>query len=279
MPTTTVHTRRSATGGATETERVLARETLPRNGDTPGVEPDLWLLHVQYALRGTPELRNLLVEEYQRYALAMARRMHREGEPLEDLRQVAFEALLVSLERFDPRRGCPFLGFASLTITGAIKRHFRDYGWLLRVPRRVHELSAPIRRTTDRLTMVLGRAPTLEEIATALEIDVETLLEAQEAERARSLGALSVVSPTDPGFEREIVGTPDPGFDRGVERIDLRRALDELDDDDRDLVIMYFFEERTQTEIAAAIGVSQMQVSRLLSSITRRLRSRIAVAV
>lgn len=276
MSTTTARTLRGSTDeGATREERVLAVQTLPRSGDAPGVDPDLWLLHVQYWTRSTPELRNRLVEEYQGYALAMARRMHRDGEPIEDLRQVAFEALLLALERFDPRRGCPFLGFASLTINGALKRHYRDHGWLLRVPRRVHELAAPIRRATERLTGELGRSPTLEEIAAELEIDVELLLEAQEAERARSVGPLSVLTPTDTGYERETVGRQDPGFDRCIDRVDLRRALADLDDDERDLVHKYYFEDLTQTEIADQLGVSQMQVSRLLASITRRLAGKI----
>jgi RNA polymerase sigma-B factor len=281
MPTTTVHTTdRHARDQATAAERALAEQTLPRNGDAAGVDPELWLLHVQYSLRKTADLRNRLVEEYQGYALAMARRMHRDGEPIEDLRQVAFEALLLALERFEPRRGCPFLGFASLTINGALKRHYRDFGWLLRVPRRVHELAAPIRRATDTLTMEYGRAPTLTEVAEALEIDVETLLEAQEADHARTIGPLSVLAPSDTGFERETVGHPDPGFDQSIDHVDLRRALADLDDDERDLVRMYYFEERTQNEIAAALGVSQMQVSRLLHSITRRLAGKVgAVAV
>ncbi|HET8930359.1 MAG TPA: sigma-70 family RNA polymerase sigma factor [Acidimicrobiales bacterium] len=275
MPATTARATRRQTGEATTEEQAIARRTLPLNGDAPGVDPDLWLLHVQYASRGTADLRNLLVEEYQGYALAMARRMHRDGEPIEDLRQVAFEALLLALERFDPRRGCPFLGFASLTINGALKRHYRDYGWLLRVPRRVHELAAPIRRVTDTLTMELGRTPTLTELAAALEIDVETLLEAQEADHARTIGPLSVLAPSDTGFERETIGKVDPGFDQSVDHVDLRRALADLDDDERDLVRRYYFEERTQNEIAADLGVSQMQVSRLLDSITRRLAAKV----
>lgn len=276
MPTTTVHrTDRHVREGATAAERDLARLTLPRNGDAPAVDPELWLLHVKYATRSTADLRNRLLDEYQGYALAMARRMHRDGEPIEDLRQVAFEALLVALERFDPRRGCPFLGFASLTIKGALKRHYRDYGWLLRVPRRVHELAAPIRRATDSLTMQLSRAPTLAEVANELEIDVETLLEAQEADHARSVGPLSVLAPTDTGFERETIGKPDPGFDQSIDHVDLRRALGDLDDDERDLVRMYYFQERTQNEIADDLGVSQMQVSRLLNSITRRLAGKV----
>ncbi len=259
---------------ASDEERRLAERTLPVRGDGPGVDPDVWLLHVCYATRPDGELRRLLVEEYRGYALSLARRMHREGEPLDDLRQVAFEALLRSLDRFDPERGCPFLGFASLTITGALKRHFRDFGWLMRVPRRVHELAAPIRDATDALTVSLQRTPTVDEIAAWIGVDAESVIEAQDATHARSLSALPVYGDDSEGPQRDTLGTEDPAFDRQMDVIDLRRALDELDESDRELVRSYFFEERTQSQIAADLGVSQMQVSRLVASVTRRLASR-----
>lgn len=263
-------------GGATDQERELAARTLPRNGDGPGVDPDLWLLHVRYAIRPGPELRRRLVEEYRGYALAMARRMHREGEPLDDLRQVAFEALLLALERFDPERGCPFLGFASLTIAGALKRHYRDLGWLMRVPRRVHELVTPIRRATDDLTVSLRRRPTTTEIAERVGVDVETVLNAQDAAHARSMNPLPALVDEPDAPRRDTVGAEDPGYDRTTNRIDLARALAELDEDDRELVRAYYFDDMTQTELAERLDVSQMQVSRLLRSVLRRLESRIS---
>lgn len=256
-------------------DRAIAARTMP---PAAGIEPDLWLMHVCYARHPDAELRRVLVEEYQGYALSVARRMHRDGEPIEDLRQVALEALLVSLNRFDPERRYPFLGFASLTITGALKRHYRDFGWLLRVPRRVHELTKPIRFATDELTGKLGRTPTLEELAARLDVDVETLIQAQEAARARSLGSLSAEW-EEGGNETTVPGDVDPGYEHSIERLDLRRALTELGDDERYLLNRYFFEECTQTELAEELGVSQMQVSRMLRSVTRRLAVRTAELV
>ncbi len=259
-------------------DRAVAERTIPGNRGAPGkegVDPGVWLLHVCYARHPDSELRRLLVEEYHAYTRSLARRMHREGESLDDLRQVAFEALLVALDRFDPERGVPFTAFASLTITGALKRHFRDVGWLLRVPRRVHELAAPAKRVTDELTIELGRVPSLDDVATRLGVDVEELIEAQEAARARSLGSFSTLLTGEDGEPRDVIGDADPAFAHREDTIDLRAALSTLEERDRRLVKEYFFEERTQTELADRYGVSQMQISRRVRSVTRRLASRL----
>lgn len=270
--------KRTPDQAVTDDDRATAHRTLPVDGETTGIDSDVWLLHVCYARSRDAEIRCLLVEQYQGYAFMLARRMHRGNQPIGDLRQVALEALLTALDRFDPERGCPFLGFASLTITGALKRYYRDFGWLMRVPRRVHELAAPIRRATDELTVELGRSPTLDEVAARVGTDVETLIEAQEAAHARSLGSLTTLPADDESTERDVVGEIDPGFDRSVGAIDLRRALGSLEDDERELLRLYYFEDCTQSELAEMLGVSQMQVSRLLRSATRRLADRLAVA-
>lgn len=257
--------------GASPTEREVAARTLP---PASGIDPDLWLLHVCLHRRGDPELRRVLVEHYQGYAVGLARRMHRQGEPLEDLCQVAFEALVVSLERFDPERRRPFLGFASVTIRGALKRHYRDFGWLLRVPRRVHDLVPPIRRATEELQGSLGRTPTVAEVAARVGVAPETVIEVRQAAHARSARSLS---PVGDGEELTVSAPVDAGYERSVERIDLARALAELGREDRELLCRYFFEGRTQDELAAQAGVSQMQISRLLGAATRRLADRTAV--
>jgi RNA polymerase sigma-B factor len=278
--TTSSDTTRGAPPGVDAADRVLAEQTIPGargEEDLPGVDPDVWLLHVCYSRHPDSTLRRLLVEEYDSYARSLASRMHREGESLEDLCQVAFEALLISLDRFDPERGVPFTAFASLTITGALKRHYRDVGWLMRVPRRVHELAAPAKRVTDELTVELGQAPTLEAVATRLGVDVEELIEAQEAVRARSLGSLSNLLTGEDGEPRDVLGGVDPAFVEREETVDLREALGTLDDDERELVRAYFFEECTQTELAERREVSQMQISRQVRSVTRRLAARLHV--
>lgn len=268
---------------ATDADRRTAEQTIPRESEDvrgatkPSIDESVWLLHVCYQRTHAADLRRLLVEEYEGYARWLARKMHRDGEPLEDLCQVAFEALLISLDRFDVERGCPFIGFASLTIGGALKRHYRDFGWLMRVPRSVHQLAAPSRRITDELTMEFGRVPTLEEVAERMGVDVEALIEAQEAAHARSTSSLDAIFTDEDGVVRDELGHVDPGFGRGDEMIDLCAALEDLDEEDQVLVQQYFFEERTQTELAEEYDVSQMQISRRVRSTTRRLASRLAV--
>ena len=266
---------------AIDEDHRVAEGTIPRGSDdlsaAPSVDESLWLLHVCYQRTHAADLRRLLVEEYEGYARWLARKMHRDGEPLEDLCQVAFEALLLSLDRFDVERCCPFIGFASLTISGALKRHYRDFGWLMRVPRSVHQLAAPSRRITDELTIELGRVPTLDEVAERMGIDVEALIEVQEASHARSTRSLDALFTDEDGGARDEIGQVDPGFSRGDDMIDLRAALEELDEVDQILVQKYFFEERTQIELAEEYDVSQMQISRRVRSATRRLASRLAV--
>ena len=258
---------------------VRAWQTVPRGLDasdsrrTPGVDVGVWLLHVRYARSRRPDLRAKLLEEYRGYAISLARRLHREGESLEDLTQVAMEALLVSIDRFDPARRIPFPALATPTIVGSLKRHYRDHGWSLRVPRMVHDLAAPARDAADRLTSRLGRFPTAPEVAAELGIDVEILLAAQEATYARSASSLDAPAGGD---ERrsDVLGDADIGMASAENRVALRQAMQELSARERTILGMYYFEERSQSDIAASYGVSQMQVSRWLSGAIRRLRDR-----
>ncbi len=262
-------------GEAVDVSRAL--RTLPRQlqsgGVTSTVDLDVWVLHVRYARTGHATVRAQLVEEYRGYASALARRLHREGEPLEDLVQVALEALLLALHRFEPERSLPFPAFATPTIVGSLKRHYRDLGWAVRVPRRIHEIAAPAREVADRLTLELGRSPTVAEVATELGVEEDTLLEAQEATHARSVSSLDAPAGED-GTRMDLLGAVDPGMGRAENRVALAQALGELTERDRELLDLYFFEELTQTEIAGRYGVSQMQVSRWLTAAIRRLRSR-----
>lgn len=256
-----------------------AWRTVPKGADAadrrtaPGVDVDLWLLHVRYARSRHPAVRAKLVDEYRGYAVSLARRLHREGEALDDLVQVAMEALLVSLDRFDPTRGVPFPALATPTILGSLKRHYRDLGWSVRVPRKVHDVAVPAREATDRLTMSLGRFPTVTEVARELGMDTETLLAAQEATHARSVSSLD--APVGEDERRaDLLGTVDPGMARTENRVALQHALKELSQRERQILNLYFFEELSQSEIAARFGVSQMQVSRWLTACIRRLRDR-----
>jgi RNA polymerase sigma-B factor len=264
------------------TDLATAVITIPRGtgrddpDPAPAVEESLWLLHVRYARAREPEVLGALVEEYQAYAVSLARRLHRQGEPLEDLRQVALESLVVALQRFDPGRGIPFVAYATPTVVGAIKRHYRDHGWALRVPRAAHDLAPAARDAVDRLTAGLGRAPTVAEVAADIGVSEEELLLARSATRARSLISLDAPQRTEDGDRVMEIGEDDASFALAEGRVALEAALRRLGVRDRTVLGLYFFEGLTQSQIAARFGVSQMQVSRWIASSLARLRSHMA---
>jgi RNA polymerase sigma-B factor len=238
----------------------------------PAVEPPLWDLHVRYARREDAEALEALVEHYRGHAETQARRHYRRGEPVDDLTQVAYEALLLALRRFDPGRRTPFLAFAKPTIVGSLRRHFRDAGWAIRVPRRVHELSTPVRDAQELLTHDLGRPPSPGEIADFIGIDEHEVLEAFTAEDARITTSLDASDPVSGLQAEQVIGQPDRGFLGIDNRTALRQSLELMSEADRDLLRRYFLEERTQSQIAETLQCSQMQVSRLLRKAIHRLR-------
>lgn len=216
-----------------------------------------------------------LVEHYRPHTEALARSYYRHGESVQDLTQIAYEALLLALQRFDPERQRPFLAYAKPTITGVIQRYFRDLGWSIRIPRRVHELAGPIREVRDILTQDFGREPTNAEIADFIGVRESELRKVLSAEEARQPGSIDVVDPVTKLQMEQVIGSPDPGFAWAENRTALYQAMDLLPDQDRVLLQKYFIEECTQAEIADELNCSQMQVSRLLSSAIRRLRRRV----
>jgi len=271
--------RTSPTDSPDDADLFAAEATIPRGADradtarTPAVDEPVWLLHVRYARAGEPRILAELVEEYQAYALSLARRLHRHGEPIDDLRQVALESLIASLQRFDPTRGIPFVAYATPTIIGAIKRHYRDQGWAMRVPRAAHDLAGPAREAVDRLTGVLGRPPTTAEVAADLRVREEDLLLAQSATRARAMVSLDAPRPGPDGDRAFEVGELDTSFALAEGRVALESALGHLGHRDRTVLGLYFFDNLTQVQIAEQFGVSQMQVSRWITSSLARLRS------
>lgn len=263
-------------------DRALAARTIPRgerrgDGDErPAVDEEAWLLHARYQRTRDPATLDLLVAHYRNLAHALARRLHRSGEPLEDLDQVALEALVRALQRFDCQAGTPFAAYATPTILGALKRHYRDHGWTLRVPRATHDLVGPARRTADRLAGEQGRPPRVEEVADAMGVDAGTLGTAMAAARART--TVSIDAPARADGEGPVAepGAVDGGYVRAEDRNALTEALRDLSARDRTVLGLYFFEELTQTQISDRFGVSQMQVSRWISSALRRLRARMS---
>jgi RNA polymerase sigma-B factor len=235
------------------------------------VDLDLWELHVRYWLRRDPADRRRLVERYHPHARGLARRLHRGGDALEDIEQVAAEALLLALDRFDPSRRLPFLGFATPTIVGSVKRHYRDIGWSMRLPRRVHDLAPAIRDGWDQLCQDLGRTPTRGEVADLVGLEVGEVDAVLTADADRSLDSLD--RRTERGEIGEQVGRADHRLDLAVERRALEQIVTLLPESDRRVLQLYYLDELTQSQVAEQLGVSQMQVSRTLDRILRRLRS------
>lgn len=242
-----------------------------------GADQDPWPRHVTYARTGDPAVLAELAEHYRGYAAALARRLHRDGESLEDLRQVAMEALLQALQRFDLSRSIPFTAFATPTIVGSLKRHYRDRGWALRVPRQVHELVGAARRTADDLAAELGRPARPDEVAERLGVSVEALLRTEEAAHARAARSLDVLVNPDQTLG-DLVGADDKTLQRAENRIALGQALKELSDGEREVLDLYFTNGWSQQAIGARFGVSQMQISRQIASSIRRLRSQLVAS-
>ncbi|HEX5944799.1 MAG TPA: sigma-70 family RNA polymerase sigma factor [Acidimicrobiales bacterium] len=240
----------------------------------PVVDVDVWLLHVRHARRPDDTTLTELVEHYRAHAESQARHHYRHGIPIDDLTQVAYEALVRAVQRFDPDLGKPFLAFAKPTIVGTLRRHFRDVGWAIRVPRRVHDLAGPTRDAVELLTHDLGRAPTPSEIADFVGVTTREVLDAMTAEEARATSSLDAPDTTGRPLGEQTLGHVDRGFVGIENRAALLHSLEALSDDDRDLLQQYFFEERTQAEIAQTRGCSQMQVSRLLRRAVHQLRRR-----
>jgi len=233
----------------------------------------VWEDHVRLATHDDRAALERLVAEYEGYARSLAARLHRGHEPREDLDQIALEALVIALKRFDPDRSIPFPAFATPTILGAIRRHYRDHGWLVRVPRRVHEFVGAHQASTERLRAELHRSPTDDEVAADLSIAPRELRAATAAVHARDTRSLDAVVGDD-GSLGDRVGGVDPDLELADDRLAAAAAIRSLDRAGRRLLHLYFFEERTQSEIAGILGVSQMQVSRLLRDTLGRVRRR-----
>ena len=237
----------------------------------PTIQNDERLLFARFRAQRSPELRELAFRRFLPLARSLAARYRRSGEPIEDLEQVACIGLLNSIDRFDPDRGASFSSFAVPTILGELRRHFRDRTWALRVPRHLQELAGRIERARDELTAALGRQPTVRELADQLQTTEEAILQAIELNAARHTVALTA-SRTSDDEPRELPGTIDDGYARAEERATLAPLLAKLGPEDAEIVFLRFREDPTQDAIARRVGVSQMQVSRVLFSSLAKLR-------
>ncbi|WP_084010525.1 RNA polymerase sigma factor SigF [Pseudofrankia sp. DC12] len=219
-------------------------------------------------------IRDQLVRMHLPLVEYLARRFRNRGEPLDDLVQVATIGLIKSVDRFDPERGVEFSTYATPTIVGEIKRHFRDKGWAIRVPRRLQELKLSLTKATSELSQSLGRSPTVAEIASHLQMSEEEVLEGLESANAYS--AVSLDAPDSGDDEAPAVadtlGVPDESLE-GVEyRESLKPLLEKLPPREKRILLLRFFGNMTQSQIAIELGISQMHVSRLLARTLAQLR-------
>ncbi|MGN9911512.1 SigB/SigF/SigG family RNA polymerase sigma factor [Phytohabitans sp. LJ34] len=223
-------------------------------------------------------LRDRAITAWTPLARHLANRYHGRGEPLDDLVQTAMVGLIKAVDRFDPERGTDFTGFAIPTIVGEIRRHFRDRTWDVRVPRRLQELRIAISDANSTLAHRLGRSPTVADIAAHLELTEEEVLEGLEGARAYKSASLSApVGSEDSGTTLgESMGGEDHGFELADVRMTIGAALEVLTARERRIVMLRFYGNQTQTEIAEQVGISQMHVSRLLAKALGKLRDRLA---
>jgi RNA polymerase sigma-B factor len=245
--------------------------SVSRAGREPGEYAHLVAAQRRYATLAADDpdrqqLREQLISGYLPLAERLARRFAGRGEPLEDLVQVASVGLIHAVDRFEPERGADFLSFAVPTITGELRRYFRDHGWSMRVPRRLKDLHLAIRNTQAELTQQLGRAPRPSEIADRLELSTAKVIEGLQAAETYTSASLDepLDRPNGAATLGESLGDLDGELDLIDDRETLRLVLAQLTPRDRTILTLRFFRGLTQTQIAEQIGLSQMHVSRVL---------------
>ncbi|MFF0427268.1 RNA polymerase sigma factor SigF [Streptomyces sp. NPDC004520] len=271
-----------ATGAAGAAEK-------PEDGGEDGAVPDphdrsgarALFIELRELPEGSPEkaeLRNRLVRMHLPLVEHLARRFRNRGEPLDDLTQVATIGLIKSVDRFDPERGVEFSTYATPTVVGEIKRHFRDKGWAVRVPRRLQELRLSLTTATAELSQLHGRSPTVHELAERLGISEEEVLEGLESANAYSTLSLDVPDTDDESpAVADTLGAEDEALE-GVEyRESLKPLLEDLPPREKRILLLRFFGNMTQSQIAQEVGISQMHVSRLLARTLAQLREKLLV--
>lgn len=244
----------------------------PSGASPPDAGDDLDLFR-EFASTRDRAVRNQLVERHMGLAVHVAKRFGRTGRRDEDLRQVAMVGLVKSVERFDPEYGVSFTTFAGRTIEGELKRHFRDHSWAVKVPRSGKDLHLAVRRAAAELEQRDGSSPGVDAIADHLRVDRDDVL------RGLAVSAAASVEPIDrPGDEgsatdrHTALAADDDSLERVEQRQEIGRLLERLPERERRIVSLRFYEEMTQSEIADVVGVSQMQVSRLLRRSFEQMR-------
>jgi RNA polymerase sigma-B factor len=232
---------------------------------------ELFVRWQQHSERGA---RDELVQRFLPLARKLARRYNGAREPFDDLLQVASLGLVKAVDRYDLERGTAFSSFAVPTILGELKRYFRDLGWAVHVPRGAQELAVKVEEAQQRLSVRTGRAPTVYELAQFLEIPIEDALDALETARAHHASSLDAPHDDGEGESGSVIdsfGSEDPGLLLADERVTVGEAARQLSEREREVLHLRFIEDLTQTQIAGQVGVSQMQISRILRRAVARL--------
>jgi len=222
-----------------------------------------------------PAVRDELVEQFRALAEYLARRFQGRGEPVEDLTQVAMIGLLKAIDRFDLAREVKFSTYATATIVGELKRHFRDKGWSVRVPRRLQETGLKVSKAMSEVSQEVGRSPTVSEIASHTGLSEEEVLEGMETVHAYSASSLDAPIDEEGRSSHEIMGSEDETIEMLEAWTTVAPAIQALPERERRILYLRFFRGLTQTQIADEIGISQMHVSRLLARTLRRLREEV----
>jgi len=233
----------------------------------------------RYHEEGDLAARQELIEQYMSLVRSLARRYSYRGEQLEDLVQIGAIGLIKAIDRFDLERGVELTTYATPNIIGEIKRHFRDKGWSVRVPRGLQELNVQLSRLVEQLTVQLARSPTIPELAKAAGVEEEEVLEALESGRAYT--SLSLSAGGGGGDEDDLdplesLGTEEHQYEVSEDRAVLAPGFKALDDRERKILQLRFFEGLTQSQIAQQVGISQMHVSRLIRRSLEKIRETIA---
>lgn len=261
-----------------DNRRLAAALTAERHGATRRHRPNGRLMDENEAFARwqhdrDPAARDQLIQRHLPLAHKLARRYQRGCEPLDDLVQIASLGLIKAIDRFDPERGLAFSSFAVPTILGELKRYFRDLGWATHVPRRAKEQALKIRGVASELTVSLGRAPTVNELAQYTETSIEDVLDALEAAAGRHTASFDTPQRNDDTATiADTLGADDPRFELIDTTASIAAAVTQLTDRERRILELRFVHEHSQTEIAQLIGVSQMQISRTLRRILEQLR-------
>jgi len=242
---------------------------------TAGDLDDLELFR-EFASSRSRRVRNQLVERHMGLAAHIANRFRRQGGNDDDLRQVAMVGLVKAVDRFDPDYGAAFSAFAGRTIEGELKRHFRDRSWAVRVPRGAKELHLLVRNASEELAQRDGRAPSIDEIAAHLQVDRDDVLRGLSATAAYSVGSLDAGGTDDdddaPGDRQGALASDEDGYGAVDNQELVVQLIARLSEREQEIVRLRFYERRSQTEIAEAVGISQMHVSRLLPKSFEQIR-------